>query len=275
MYHPPDIIQGTNRLDNSLDEYIELFNMTSTNVSLYDIEALANAYTNRWRIHRTVDYTFPTNQALNSALLLPPGHFLLLVNFAPWEPTNALQLAHFRQIYKLPVSFTNIWGPYGGKLANKGGTIELYRPDFRQTHGIYLDYVPQILVEGIEYNDKAPWPTNADGGGYALQRIFPQGYGNDPTNWVAAPPSPGSHAAHIDSVIRSGGTLTISFRAWPNVPYTLQCTRTNSTGLNMWDASSWSTVTNIPVQPTFGVRQVSDTINPGQNAFYRLVAPVQ
>jgi hypothetical protein len=271
MYHPPDVLQGTNIVDNSLDEYVELFNPTSSNVYLYDTEGAPNAYTNRWRMHRTIEYTFPTNTALSPALVLPPGRFLLLVNFAPWESSNTLQLAHFRQIYNLPTTFTNLWGPYTGKLSNKGGTLELYRPDYRQTHGIYVDYVPQILVEKIEYDDKSPWPTNADGFGSALQRMYPQGYGNDPTNWVAAIPTPGSHAAHIDSVVCSNNVVTVSFSGWPNASYNLL---RSSVLVSNFSSVSWTVVTNVPSQPAFGTRQASDAVVPGQSRFYRVATPV-
>jgi hypothetical protein len=44
----------------------------------------------------------------------------------------------------------------------------------------------------VNYNDKAPWPIAADGTGLSLQRFSATGYANDPTNWVAAAPSPGA-----------------------------------------------------------------------------------
>ena len=35
MYHPPEASSGVDLVDNSLDEFIELYNFTSTNVPLY------------------------------------------------------------------------------------------------------------------------------------------------------------------------------------------------------------------------------------------------
>jgi len=57
-------------------------------------------------------------------------------------------------------------------LKNSGGTIELYKPDPPQSpaHPDWR-YVPYILVDRVNFNDKVPWPTGADGGGYSLQRI--------------------------------------------------------------------------------------------------------
>jgi hypothetical protein len=46
-------------------------------------------------------------------------------------------------------------------------------------------------VEEVEYRDQAPWPDGADGSGPSLQRLNPAAYGNEPANWLAAPPSTG------------------------------------------------------------------------------------
>jgi hypothetical protein len=46
-------------------------------------------------------------------------------------------------------------------------------------------------VDEVRYNDKAPWPPGADGGGPSLQRRDSAGYGDDPINWYAANPTPG------------------------------------------------------------------------------------
>ncbi len=41
----------------------------------------------------------------------------------------------------------------------------------------------KILVDRVEYNDKLPWPREADRGGGSLERLVPTAYGNDPANW--------------------------------------------------------------------------------------------
>jgi hypothetical protein len=46
---------------------------------------------------------------------------------------------------------------------------------------------PQRLLDGID-----PWPVEADGSGSSLTRLAPSRYGNDPDNWHAALPTPGS-----------------------------------------------------------------------------------
>ncbi len=59
-----------------------------------------------------------------------------------------------------------------------------------------------IEVDRLDYSDGRhprdfpkkvdPWPTAADGSGPGLERLVPRNYGNDPANWQAAPPTPGS-----------------------------------------------------------------------------------
>jgi hypothetical protein len=78
-------------------------------------------------------------------------------------------------------------GPYSGKLDNGGEGVKLQKPDAPQTNGS----VPFVLVDYVAYSDRAPWPTNADSFGASLQRVHAMGYANDPTNWLAAVPSPG------------------------------------------------------------------------------------
>ncbi|MCI0746014.1 MAG: lamin tail domain-containing protein [Verrucomicrobia subdivision 3 bacterium] len=169
MYHPPDIML-TN--DNVVEEFVELHNVTNVTVNLYDP---ANP-TNRWRLRDGVDFDFP------GGINLAPGGYLLVVSFDPQN--NAPALAAFRAKYG---SNSVVLGPYSGKLDNGGEGIKLLKPDAPQPDG----RAPYILVDFVSYSDRAPWPTNADGFGMSLQRVHVLGYGNDPTNWLAAAPTPG------------------------------------------------------------------------------------
>ena len=54
-------------------------------------------------------------------------------------------------------------------------------------------------MDQVEYTDTAPWPEGADGFGLSLQRRDPGGFGNEPTNWVAAPPTAGAGRAPADA----------------------------------------------------------------------------
>src|SRR5262249_52274244 len=69
MYHPPD--NGTN--DNTLDEFIEMQNISAAPVTLFDP---ANA-TNTWHLRDAVDYDFP------QGISLAVNGKLLLVSFDP------------------------------------------------------------------------------------------------------------------------------------------------------------------------------------------------
>ena len=177
-YRPWDIIMNGFTNDNSLDEYIELHNITSTNVPLYD----PNHPANTWGLDNGVQYTFPLG------VVLPPNGYLLVVNF---DPADATQAAVFRAHNYVPANLP-LYGPYGGKLDNGGEAVELRRPGNPEPAGPpNFGLVPSLLVERIHYSDSPPWPTNADGLGATLQRLVDSAYGNDPTNWAAAGGTPG------------------------------------------------------------------------------------
>ncbi len=173
-YHPPDI--GTN--DNTGDEFIELLNITGATMPLFD-----PAFpTNTWHLRNAISYDFPTN------VTLPSGACLLVVSFDPLN--DPLTTSSFRQKFAVP-SNVPLYGPWNGRLNNGGETLELNKPS-----GIINGLIPRVLVERVQFNNEAPWPTAADGlgtgTGFSLQRRAPAGFGNDPVNWVAAAPTAGT-----------------------------------------------------------------------------------
>lgn len=174
MYHPSDLFGG---LDDELNEFIELQNITATNVPLYDV----NNPNNTWRLRDAVDFDFPPG------IVLSPGQRALLVSFDP-NFFGTLKSALLAK-YNIPTN-TLILGPWRGKLDNSGDTVELECPDSPNVTLTGVE-VPYYVVEKIAYADTAPWPTNADGGGSSLQRLEPTLFGNDPLNWQAAPPTAG------------------------------------------------------------------------------------
>jgi hypothetical protein len=174
MYHPPDL--GTN--DNARDEFIELRNITTAPVPLFDS-------TNGWHLRDAVDFDFPPGTVMD------PGDYLLVVSFDPQN--NPAALADFRARYSLSPGVA-IVGPWSGKLANDSDDIELRRPDTPDAND-----VPYLLVERVRYFDHAPWPPEADGTGFSLQRLAENEFGNDPANWVADAPSPGPAATGYDT----------------------------------------------------------------------------
>lgn len=155
------------------DEFVELLNISGGPVAL----SHATFPTNAWKLSG-VDFTFPTNVTLgaNSTLLV--------------VATNP---AAFRTKYNVATNI-QIFGPYAGQLQDSGENVELQAPDNPNTNG-----VPYVAIDAVRYNDKAPWPPAADGSGLSLQRVFASSYGNEPTNWTAAAPTPGQAFGNGDS----------------------------------------------------------------------------
>jgi hypothetical protein len=221
MYHPPDF--GT--MDNTGDEFLELRNITSTNVCLSHPEAPELA----WQVKGGVDFSFPTN------LVLAAGECLLVVNFDP--AADPATLAGFRSLYGVPES-VRVLGPYGGKLNNDSDSVELKKPTLFAT-GLSGD----VLVDKVSYHDSAPWPAGADAYGLSLQRRDVSAYGNDPTNWMAAAPTPAADAAaegeppfitlqptNIVLATGSGATLSVTAGGTPPLRYQWRMHGTNVTG---------------------------------------------
>lgn len=257
MYHPPDIIVGSVTNDNTLDEFIELQNVTATAVTLYDPLHPENT----WRLRDAVDYRFPTGATLAAQARL------LVVNFDP--ATNATALASFRTKYAVPAGVA-ILGPYKGKLNNDGEPIELVMPDPPQEYPHPdVGYVPYILVDRVNYDNASPWPVTADGTGLSLQRKTATGYGNDAVNWYAASPTAGRANGQIvvDSVRVSAGRFVISFLSQAGSTYTVQYRNAAATG-------AWLKLTDLTALTTSQMREVTDPLGGSGGArFYRLVSP--
>jgi hypothetical protein len=176
MYHPDWPASGS--YSNTEYEYIELQNISSSAVTLYD----ANVST-PWKFTNGIDYTFPTSPAVTIAA---GAKILVVRNVAAFE-------ARYPSV---PTGI--IYGPYSGKLANEGEQLELSKPGDVNDLGIRQ----YIRVERVDYSDGSHpngepgnvdlWPTGADGSGKSLIRTSTTQYGNDPNNWTAATPTPGT-----------------------------------------------------------------------------------
>ncbi|MGC8886070.1 MAG: lamin tail domain-containing protein [Verrucomicrobiia bacterium] len=211
MYHPADLPDG----DNTIDEFIELYNASTNSIQLFDPLAPTNTY----RITAGVDFVIPEN------ITLAPGEFLLIVNFDPISDQYSLQ--RFKQLYGVPDG-TKIVGPYKGKLSNAGEAIVLRKPI------LYDIGVPDwIQVDKVNYADSAPWPVGADGFGLSLQRVDSGLYGNDPASWIALEPSAGRPQAPVGtrpviteqprgSIVGMGWRVTLSVSATGSEPLKYQ-----------------------------------------------------
>jgi hypothetical protein len=174
MYHP-DWPTGGNYANDEY-EYIELRNTSGASVTLYD--SIEDA---PWKFTSGIDYTFPSPP---SEVTIPSGGRILVVK----NPTAF--------DWRYPGLSSITYGPYSGWLANEGEQLELGKPgDIDE-----LGHRQYIRVERVNYSDGShpgddqndQWPINADGLGKSLTRTSQSLYGNDPNNWTAATPTPGT-----------------------------------------------------------------------------------
>jgi len=162
-------------------EYVELFNLSTDPVVLYD-PITGEPWNFSDESNPGIDLHFPHPPPV----ALGPGERMLLVKSLSDFSAQFTLAAHVQVLE---------WG--AGKLANGSERIQLSRPGHIDITGrrewIHVDSVP--YSDGAHHGNFAagldPWPTDADGLGLSLHRIDPQGDGNDPLNWEAAPPSPG------------------------------------------------------------------------------------
>lgn len=184
MPEPPPL----NGNANVRDEFIELRNLTGAMVPLYDP---AHA-TNTWRLGDGVEFTFP------QGIQLPANGYLLVVGFDP--ATDPVSLAAFRATYGLGVGMT-ILGPWSGRLDNAGERVSLFKPDPpQQAPSPDAGLVPLVEVDSLRYGDGVYWTTNASGSGLSLQRLVGASYADEPLNWIAATPTPGTTNAGGESL---------------------------------------------------------------------------
>lgn len=151
-------------------EYLELFNISSEPVSLFD-EATGKA----WLFSDGIEHEFP----MDPALVMEPGERIVLTRSLP----------AFQAAFSVPPG-TRVFEWLVGGLSGSGETVELARPGPIDDFGV----VRYVRVDRVKYADALPWPTGPDGNGSSLTRVAEYQYGNDHLNWRAAAPSPGAAA---------------------------------------------------------------------------------
>jgi hypothetical protein len=188
----------------SASEFLELRNVSGSAVNLFD----PSHATNTWRVGG-IGFSFPTGVTLgaNATLLLVEG-----------DP------AAFRARFGVPAAVAIY--QYAGNLQDSGEKLELEAPDLPTTNG-----VPYYAVDTVHYNDRKPWPLAADGAGASLQRVNVSAYGDDPSNWLAAVPTPGagvgngaaplltSHPVSRTNSTTTSATLAVSATGTPPLFY--------------------------------------------------------
>ncbi|MFH1715910.1 MAG: CotH kinase family protein, partial [Planctomycetota bacterium] len=175
MYNPDWPLGGS--YTNEQYEYIELHNISSQPVTLYDY-----ATAEPWKFTDGVEFTFPADMPVT----IPPGGYILVVKKPEafsWRYPGA--------------AADQILGPYDGSLNNSGERLELSMPGDVDGQGNRY----YIRIDRVDYSDGSHpedtagsidlWPIEADGYGLSLTRKVPADYANDPENWTASVPSPG------------------------------------------------------------------------------------
>ncbi|MFZ0034332.1 MAG: hypothetical protein WAK60_05030, partial [Sedimentisphaerales bacterium] len=136
-----------------------------------------------WKFTNGIEYTFDSPP--NAVTISAGGRIIVARN-----PTA------FRWRYPtVPVGI--IYGPYDGWLDNGGEKVEISKPGDEDAGIRYY-----IRVDRVDYSDGSHpqdcpggvdlWPIQADGQGKSLTRTSTTRYGNDPNNWTAVTPTPGS-----------------------------------------------------------------------------------
>ncbi|MBU0677002.1 MAG: lamin tail domain-containing protein [Verrucomicrobia bacterium] len=88
-------------------------------------------------------------------------------------PTSYLVICASSSAITNLYGITNVIGDWPGLLKNGGETITLRNPD-----GVPMD--------AVDYDDKPPWPTGADGNGPSIERVKATSSGLLSANWMAS-----------------------------------------------------------------------------------------
>jgi hypothetical protein len=220
-------------------EFIELQNISEDTVKLYDKDEPANT----WRVDG-ISFNFPLNTVIN------PGQVIVLID-------DTVSVDAFRQKYNLAGNIPVF--PYTGTLQGNGETIKLEkaRPSYFDEDMVQI--FPYMLIDWVAYGTTAPWPEEADGKGKSLNRIRKNEYGNDPANWKAENPTPGTHTTAIIT-----GKKRISA---PDFNVTINSNRLNNTfSISLF--TSRSEVVNVELFDCNGrlyTRLLQQKLQPGLN----------
>ncbi len=149
-------------------EFLELMNITTAPVSLYD-----SLRSSSWRLTDGVNFEFPSNPAL----VLAPNERIILAG----------SLSHFNAAFRVPPG-TLVLQWTSGRLANEGESLQISQPAGLDDAGIRQF----ARVDRVSFDRVPPWPVEANGTGYSLQKQALNDYGNDPSPWIAALPTPGA-----------------------------------------------------------------------------------
>ncbi|MCO8125250.1 lamin tail domain-containing protein [Stieleria sp. TO1_6] len=195
-YHPTDPSAAALAIDSTLVdddlEFIELQNVSAANRSLAD-----------WRIRGESDFDFAADTEIAA------GGTLVVVSFDPTDVSNTNRTNAFRTHFGIDSSVLLV-GPFSGSLSNSHGVVKLQSPDEPPTDDPM--FVPHISVDEVFYDDLAPWPSAADGGGASLQRIAASTLGTYADSWRGESPTPGNVPSRpvVESILINDGSASRS-----------------------------------------------------------------
>jgi hypothetical protein len=250
MYNP-GAIEGADSL-----EYIELYNPTNTALDLGPLpEPMSEQWPappEGWRLNRAVEYEFKTGE------VIPAQGTILVVGFNP--TTDTAKLTAFQTRYGIAPT-VKIVGPFafGEHLSDFGGNIELEAPEFGQAIVQPFErFTPNVLVDGVRYDDVAPWPTGPAGGGQSLTRVSTTAFGDFPASWVAASPSPGSFSPPTPTSSPQVSKVVVWGNGWSE-EFRTEISEPGATGITGYTIPSGPTQSTV--LPWSGINQISITFS--------------
>ncbi|HIL69715.1 MAG TPA: hypothetical protein EYG38_07695, partial [Verrucomicrobia bacterium] len=151
--------------DDSQEEFLELKNVSNIRVPLFH----SGPPPSTWTISG-IGYHFP------QGTFLEPGEIILVIPVNPEVFKSRFTVA----------PNTRLFGPYTGRLDNKGESLEIRRPGNPDIDASGIPFTPFITIDAINYGVTAPWPIGNDRTGRSLERISLSSFGNDPVEWRAS-----------------------------------------------------------------------------------------
>ncbi|MEO1529006.1 MAG: lamin tail domain-containing protein [Planctomycetota bacterium] len=172
-YHPADPASEALAVDPSLTsrdlEFVEISNASEQVIDLQN-----------WKLSGEAEFDFQLETPL------PANETLTLVSFDPNDSTKA---EAFRTHYGINEELV-LTGPFTGSLNNSFGVLKLQAPDDPPSDD--PNVIPAVTVDEVFYDDRSPWPVEADGAGSSLQRLDATTLGMFWGSWRAETPTPGN-----------------------------------------------------------------------------------
>ena len=150
----------------------------------------------------TVDmsnWTFKDNDD-NHSFVFPEGTVLASQEY--------LVLCHDTTEVKEKYAISNVLGNFSFALNNSGDQTRLF-----DNNG--------VLMDSVQYDDAAPWPTAADGDGPSLELVNPSYDNSLAENWAASSGEGtpgGKNSQYVNVVIPEENALPSGFALYPNYP---------------------------------------------------------